>query len=156
MLIYFKAVCTYQSTHVVLFGKFGALLISSSISFSIVWKRAKVTFPVVVAHESQSCKHVSINNKAKAPGIWCWNLEYWGAPGIWILRSCWLWLYPVENALKCVSVHEEVMPGNSELSQAFPSGMGLTTNSCWKGTLPFLNLMAMIRCWKASWLKIFL
>lgn len=33
--------------------------------------------------------------------------------------------------MKYVAVCEEFMPGNSELSEAFPSGKELTRNSCW-------------------------
>lgn len=50
-------------------------------------KRAKVAFPRLWPDENQSCKHVNINNRAKAPWIWCWNLEYWGAVGC----GCILW-----------------------------------------------------------------
>lgn len=58
--------------------------------------------------------------------------------------------------MKNVAVREKGMPGNSELSQAFRSGKGLTTNFCWEGALPFLNCMALIRHRKARWLKMFL
>ena len=71
-------------------------------------------------------------------------------------EALWLWLCPVDSAVRYVVVREEGTPGNSEPSQAFQSGKGLTTNSCWEGALPFLNCMALIRHWKARWLKMFL
>lgn len=109
-----------------------------------MWKRAKITFFLLVAQESQSCKH-----KYQWKGWSTWIL-------VFALMGCWLWLSAVDGAVKYVAVCEEGMRGDSEPSQAFQSGKGLITKSCWEDALLFLNSMGLIRGWKARWLKMFL
>lgn len=75
---------------------------------------------------------------------------------MFLWRGCWFWLSRADSAVKYVAACEEGMPGNSEPSQAFHSGKGLTTYSCWEGALLFLNYVALLRGWKARWLKMVL